>query len=132
MAVPSDLLLLEDASRRRLLRRPRKMLALLRSRQVLRCSPAWAVTDNAWFMATVAAFDGTGFLPPFVPVDRNQDALFGMLLRMASPSDLIGHVPVAVAHEPDERRPADLNGLISHGKTFGVWECFAAVFDTLA
>jgi hypothetical protein len=46
-------------------------------------------------------------LPPFMPVCRNEDGVFGRLLRRCWPEAHIGHVPFAILHAPKERRAYD-------------------------
>jgi hypothetical protein len=43
-------------------------------------------------------------LPPFFPVGRNQDGVFGVLIQLMAPSTFLGHIPVAVFHDADSRR----------------------------
>jgi hypothetical protein len=50
-------------------------------------------------MTTFCAFDGSKYLPPFLPLERGADGLFGELLRSTCLS-LIGHLPLCVTHDP--------------------------------
>jgi hypothetical protein len=43
-------------------------------------------------------------LPPFLPVLRNADGLFGQMLRVCLPRKLISYIPRAVLHLPGEQR----------------------------
>lgn len=77
----------------------------LGSREIFRHVRDWTLCRGAHFMAVLSAYDGTRDLPPFYPVGRGEDAVFGQLL--AARGALIGHAPYAVLHDPDEPRTLD-------------------------
>lgn len=54
-----------------------------------------------FFMTTFCGFDGSRMLPPFLPLERGTDALWGRTLR-ATHLSLIGHLPLLVVHDPDD------------------------------
>ncbi len=63
------------------------------------------------FRAGSCALDTTRFLPPFSPVGRGEDAVFGELVyRMYGPGS-IGVVPVNVEHFPKDLPPFSVNDL---------------------
>ena len=74
------------------------------SREILRFAPHQTVTTDPWCMGMALGFDNRDLLPPFFPVLRTQDALFGSTLRACFPRGYIGHLPWAVLHSPPERR----------------------------
>jgi hypothetical protein len=53
---------------------------------------------------TVTGWDARDLLPPFLPVARGEDGVYGYLLRKCYPEGYIGHVPFAVFHAADPSR----------------------------
>lgn len=85
--------------------------ARLVSRAMVRAAPRRTVTDSPWFMAPCFAFDGDALLPPFLPVHRNTDGLWGLCLAHGLRAGRVLHQPWAVRHDPPgERRfqPGDV------------------------
>jgi hypothetical protein len=76
----------------------------LSSREVVRSVPRLTVTDEPWFMSYCAAVDNADLLPPFSPFCANEDALFGVMLRMCDPQAFVGQIPIGVLH--DSARPS--------------------------
>lgn len=91
--------------------------SLLTSRQIVRLTRSPVLGSGDFFMSTHFAYDGRTFLPPFVPVLRGQDITFARMLRMSTPTQLIGHVPVAVLHQPIDERRVDRAQLAPAGET---------------
>lgn len=56
-------------------------------------------------MTTVMGFDNSALLPPFMPIMRGEDGLFGATLWKCFQHGYVGHLPWAVAHDPAEVRP---------------------------
>ena len=79
------------------------------NREVLRGVTRPTITDNIWCMSTALAYDTRKLLPPFMPVQRNQDGVFGLTLRRCFEENLFGHVPWVLLHDPPEVRayPSD-------------------------
>jgi hypothetical protein len=75
------------------------------SRTYIRAAPSWVVSAGELFMATSIGLDPARMLPPFPPMGRNGDGLFGMVLRRVLPDGLIGHLPFAVLHDPGPLGP---------------------------
>ncbi len=106
--VPSSYLLtVGGASRARLLADYPTARA---ARYVRRSVAAPLLSSGLYFQTMWCAFAGGALLPPFLPLDRGADALFGATLRTACGS-LIGHVPWCVFHDPPDERPAMLSGV---------------------
>jgi hypothetical protein len=53
---------------------------------------------------TVTGWDARDLLPPFLPVARGQDGVYGYVLRRCYPAGYIGHLPFAVFHAADPSR----------------------------
>ncbi len=52
------------------------------------------------FVAAIGVTDLCTPLPPFPPVLRNEDGVFGALVQTCCPSAVMGHLPAAVWHLP--------------------------------
>ncbi|MGD0728411.1 MAG: hypothetical protein ABSB63_23155 [Spirochaetia bacterium] len=102
----SPYLLLELVGKSRdLLLRSEKLYAQAReSREIFRSVPCYTISGGSVFMAINAGIDNRSLLPPFLPVGRNEDGLFAMTLHLCAEDALIGHVPLAVLHSPQEAR----------------------------
>jgi len=74
------------------------------SREVFRSVSRYTISDGALFMATNAGLDNRALLPPFLPVGRNEDGFFAITLHVCTDDALIGHLPLAIYHAPDEVR----------------------------
>ena len=73
----------------------------LSSRDVSRIVRTNTVTHDYGCMATCMGLANTGVLPPFVPINRNEDGVFGVMLGAADAGTVFGHVPVGVLHDSD-------------------------------
>ena len=73
-------------------------------REVARIAPGYVVTHDCSCMTTCMGLSNQSFVPPFMPLGRNEDGLFGEMLAACEPSALFGHVPCGVIH--DSHRPA--------------------------
>lgn len=85
-------------------------------RNVLRLSPQTTVSRAPLFMGASTGYDNRATLPPFLPVGRNADGIFGYSLLRCDATAWIGHVPLAVHHDPPNDRPRDIEaGLTQPG-----------------
>jgi hypothetical protein len=107
MKSSSRYLNLEGPSRARLLASEEDYLTACRSREVLKSSTRPLITDNSWCMGTVYAFDNRGLLPPFFPVMRNSDGVYGQTLRATLDDACYAHLPYTLLHTPPEQRSYD-------------------------
>jgi len=98
-------LTLEGGSRVRLLADEAVYRRVVATRRVLRAVRRATVCDDGVCVALNLGLDHRTLLPPFLPVQRNQDGVFVSLLR-ACPGAFLGYLPLAVAHEPPPRPPA--------------------------
>lgn len=92
------LLMVNDDSRERLLRSEDSYKSACASEEILRVTRKTSISDTSWCMTTALGFDNRELLPPFMPVMRNQDGLFGVTLRMCFQNAYFGHVPWAILH----------------------------------
>jgi hypothetical protein len=73
----------------------------LRSRDVTRIAPTRIVTHDSSCMATCMGLANSAPVPPFMPVGRNEDGVFGAMLSACDPSVAFGHVPFGIIHDSD-------------------------------
>lgn len=74
------------------------------SRDHLRAVRTPALSRGGFLMTTAIAFDMRQVMPPFFPVFRCEDNLYGDVLRCCRPNDWVGHVPTSLVHHPEETR----------------------------
>lgn len=103
-ASPFPLLSLEGASRDRLVSCPARYRRARTARAAMRRVPRATASASCYCMSYVLGLDNRQGLPPFFPVLRNSDAIFGLSLRMSDPDAWIGQIPHAVQHAPAEPR----------------------------
>jgi hypothetical protein len=104
MGSPRYYLGLEGASRARLLASPDAYRSAFRSREVVRAVRRPTLADSPFCMTTCFGFDNRLALPPFFPVQRNSDGIFGLMLHRAVGGCRIGFLPSLVVHQPDPPR----------------------------
>jgi hypothetical protein len=99
---PSRYFLYDDAiSLAQLARSNSDWASTLTSRETLRVSDTYCVSNRADLMMTTAfAVDNRVLLPPFLPVGRGSDMLFGRMLPLIHGNSGFGHLPWAVIHSP--------------------------------
>ncbi len=105
-------LVLRGASRTRLHSSERTYRDACKFRQVMRVMRRPVVTDGVFSTATLMGLDARTMLPPFVPMFRNEDALFGLIARRSMPGCLFAHVPFAARHAPAPARTHEDDDLI--------------------
>jgi hypothetical protein len=103
-ASPFPFLTLEGLSRDRLLASEAKYQAARTSRAVMRRVSRLSVSAHRHCMGYVLGLDNRRDLPPFFPVLRNSDGIFGAVLRASMPDAYIGQLPEAVLNDPPEPR----------------------------
>ena len=101
---PLGLLLVEGASLERLLASEEAYRAATASREIFRVVDRPTLADDAGSMTTFVGLDNRLGLPPFLPVRRGQDLVMGATLWHATRA-VYGHVPLALLHAADGRRP---------------------------
>jgi hypothetical protein len=104
MGSPLFVLWLSGRSRELALQSEEHYRNALRTREVLRAATQPTLSSGALLMSMHLGLDNRLLLPPFLPVLRNADGLFGQMLRASRPEGPIAHLPEAVLHLPGERR----------------------------
>ena len=75
------------------------------SREILRYVDRVTLTDAMAFMMTIfAGFDNRDLLPPFLPVKRGEDTVFGVTFSMCFEHAYAAHLPWVLHHSPVENR----------------------------
>jgi hypothetical protein len=103
MGSPLYLLNLRGASRERLLRSGSGYRDAVAGGLVLRAVPQATLCEGAFCMTLNLGLDCRRLLPPFLPVQRNQDGVFAALMRVCAGAGRYGFLPRAVLHEPPQR-----------------------------
>jgi hypothetical protein len=76
----------------------------LTSREVLGVAPRPSVTHKPFCQTANIGLDNRSLLPPFFPIGRGEDTVFGMLVASAFPYCFLGHIPFALLHEAEQGR----------------------------
>jgi hypothetical protein len=76
----------------------------LTSREVTCIADRYLVVHETSWASYCMGLCNDALLPPFVPLGRNEDGLFGAMLARIDPSSLCGHVPYGILH--DSPRPS--------------------------
>lgn len=90
----------------------------LHSKEMIRLAEVPTITTQPFFMTTVFALSLNKILPPFFPFGRGQDWTFGSMLTQLFDDSVVGHVPVALLHDPRDGRASRLErppDRITHG-----------------
>jgi len=77
------------------------------------CSPT--VNHSCWCMAGSIGLDNRVNLPPFLPIARSEDWVFGTLLFKCFPHYFTGHIPLAVLHNSNRLNYYDAAPMIRVG-----------------
>jgi hypothetical protein len=97
---PMGYLAFDGASLERLIHTEEFYRQATLSRQVLRVTSSPVVADVSFSMLTFWGLDNRELLPPNVPNHRGQDLIFGQVLWKCFNRALVGHVPLALVHDP--------------------------------
>jgi hypothetical protein len=101
---PAAWLMATGTTRARLTATEAGYRAALASRRILASAPCETVSASRQLMSYCIALDHRETLPPFPPLGRDQDGVFGAWERIVEPNSFTLHVPFSVVHEPAEAR----------------------------
>ena len=105
---------LRGNSRARFTQSEYRYRSALVSRDVLRIASSASIYHGTQFMSLFFGLDNRTLVPPFVPVQRNEDGVFGLTLNLCFPDAYFTHLPLALMHAADERTyPADFMAWVS-------------------
>lgn len=94
----------------RLTESEQKYRAAMASQQVLRAVTRSTVSGGGHCSAGNLGLDNRRLLPPFMPLQKGEDTIFGKLLFGCFADAFVGFLPWALAHlSPGEARPDDRN-----------------------
>lgn len=105
-------LTLEGPSRERLIASESAYRSARAGREVLRCATRPTIVNRPFLMTPGVGLDNRELLPPFMPVMRNEDGLFGLVLRQGWERSVIAHLPWMLLHSPMEARKASMGGVL--------------------
>ena len=101
---PMGFLLMEGDSHSRLTHTEEHYRQSCKSREILRVTPTPTLSDASFSMSTFLGMDNRELLPPFFPFGRGSDTLFGWTTWHSLPHSLVGHIPWALLHAPQDPR----------------------------
>jgi hypothetical protein len=122
---------LEGPSRTRLLRSENVYRQAFVRQQVVRAVSRPTISDGTQCMALNLGLDHRDLLPPFTPVQRNQDGVFAALLRACRADGYFGFLPWTLLHQsPVPRRllPADFWRSAAHVSSGQILQALVASF----
>ncbi len=94
----------EGESRTRMLGTEKTYTEAMLSRQIVRMTPEVSIGHGTLCMSTMIGLDNRQLLPPFLPTFRNDDGLFGQMLKVCFDGYYTCYLPLAMRHEPQEQR----------------------------
>src|SRR5262249_19251163 len=86
--------------------------------EMIRTVNRLTISDSAWCMATALGLDNRSLLPPFMPVYRNEDGLFGLTLRACFDGVYFGYLPSTILHAPMEARSYSTDEVLKSATKF--------------
>ena len=93
-----------EATRERLLKSELTLEGALASRIVARQSLRRGISHNGPLCTMFMGVDNRTILPPFFPLCRGEDTIFGSCMTLCVPDAYIGHLPFCLSHIPTKRR----------------------------
>src|SRR5712671_249123 len=79
----------------------------LTSREILSVAPAPTITHLPFCQTSNIGLDNLNTLPPFFPIARGEDTIFGMLVMWCFPEACFAHLPYALFHDSERGRGYD-------------------------
>lgn len=117
---PWHYLLFGGKTRERLLRSEETYRHAFVSRQAVRGATRASISDGSFCLGMTLGIDGRDLTPPFLPVQRNSDGLFGVVVRVCWMDALVGFLPWVVEHTPPGARTSPFEGFFeSLGHSWG-------------
>jgi len=71
------------------------------SREMIKVATSALITHDANFQTYCMGLSNRSMVPPFMPVGRNEDGVFGAMLAAHDPATAFGHIPVGILHDSD-------------------------------
>lgn len=101
---PSPYLWLRGASRQRLTDSEGNYRTAIKDRRLIMTARRPTVSDSSFCMAINLGIDNRELIPPFPPVQRNEDGVFRLVLGICFDEVCSGHIPWTIQHEPVPHR----------------------------
>ena len=102
---PSQYLFVSKESLERLTSSNEVYLESITSRDLVQLTTTLTLSQRTdYLMATAFAADNQIMLPPFIPVGRGEDSVFGRVVQNTQHDVWFGHLPHAIFHGPVGRR----------------------------
>lgn len=111
MTTTSSFFVIGDNSRKRLVNSEHAYKHTLKWHQLIRSAKRFVIVNDAYCMAANLGLDHREMLPPFMPVQRNEDGAFATLMRSCGFSGYFGFAPFAAEHRRNDQRMRDQSGL---------------------
>ena len=92
----------------------------LKTRQILKIPASPTIATGGSCMTINIGLDHRSLLPPFMPVMRNEDGVFGSLLHSCFQQSYRGYLPYGIAHCPPEARSHQSGSGLEHVADFRV------------
>jgi hypothetical protein len=121
--IPTHLFRLPEATMRNFNPDETAYRRMLASRQIHRGCEQLTITPGGYCQSTALAFDNRQLLPPFLPVFRGEDMVFGHVLRLMQPGSAIAYLPTSLLHVPASPRSntfPGLDGISEHRSATGL------------
>jgi len=97
-------LLFEGRSHEKLVESESLYRSACTSREIYRVVNQTTISDGTCSVATSIGLDNRSLLPPYTPLGRGLDILFGINLWKCFEDGYFGHIPYALLHAPSENR----------------------------
>ena len=111
IGVANPFLRLDGLTRGRLVRSEKDYRFSMSAQRILRCANNATISDGAFLSGVNIGLDNRELLPPFLPVQRNEDGVFASLIRACSVGYL-GYLPHMIMHIRTERWNSDSEELV--------------------
>lgn len=119
LALPSD------ATWQRLMASEAAYRTAVGSRQVARQSPSVSIAHCEPCVGMCMGLDNREILPPFFPVGRNEDGIFGRLMERCIAGSQAAHLPWGIVHAPPDVRQYQSDAAASSRISDLILDCIA-------
>ena len=126
----SGYLTMRGELRQRLLQSRAAYESAITNRTIRMVADQPTIAESPFLMAYAFAVDGRGILPPFFPVCRNQDGVFGAILNRLYPPGSTAHVPISIQHQPPNRRTMERDRVWSDAGVTSIADIVIALVGT--
>jgi hypothetical protein len=122
---------LRPSSSERLLQSEETFRGAVESRQILRAANCLTICEGTFCVANNMALDNRTVLPPYSPIQRNEDTVFAALVAACMPGSYFGTPAVALLHSPPNSRRASVEALFGDVGSFRVNDLLSVLLSGL-